>query len=568
MNKKTDFTSSEARLDEKIENTLKRDFALPDTVKRAQQEAFGKIHAETTATAGKKKAKRRVHRRGIALKAAGTLAASAAVFSTICISNPAFAANIPLVGHVFAEIGSSLGFSGDYSRYATALTEEESEALPGTENAKEESKALPGTENAEAAADGQAADTGNTAGAETATDTGKTADTKTAADGTYSQTYNGVTVTLSEIYCNDMFLNVAMVIHSEEGFPGIQVEEDGNTSLRLEDGALLTSYNPKEVVLGEYLRGKLVDENTFAGVMHFDLGLTTQTVSEEYFEARDAFFETLGISREELKENPKDAYDRIKEILGINMLSAAALAEKGGPDMADYTTIYEIPEQFTVTLDFGRVVGYLAEASLPEMPQDLVDEYNAAMAEHGLDESNYINFTDEEKAIEHELFKEQHRKYEERYPDVASITNRYLNWWTEGDWSFTLDVSKNSADTQVLEINDFDESGLGVTTVTKTPFEIVVDIQTPSPENAPSGAGYFMTALDENGERLSNGSDGGTTDVFAVQNREIKKIDVYICDYIEYMSDIKGKLLSDENTDKKAMMDERALYHKEIIFED
>ena len=199
------------------------------------------------------------------------------------------------------------------------------------------------------------------------------------------------------------------------------------------------------------------------------------------------------------------------------------------------------------------------------MPQELVDEYNAALAEHGLDIDDYENFTEEEKQIEHQLFEEQQRKYDELYPDAGIFPNRYENWWKEGEWDFTFGVTKNTADSQVLEINDFDESGLGVTRVTKTPFEIVIEMQSPAESSSPSGMGYFLTALDENGKQLPYGS-GGTTNTFAVQGQEISRIDVYICDFEEYMSS-KGQLLSGEGADNRALLDEMALYHKEIVFE-
>lgn len=539
MNRQSDFTSSEARLDKTIEQVLQRDFALPDAVKRAQSGAFDKIRAEAQARNGKETKKGRGRSRRKALTVAGTLAASAAVFSTICISNPAFAANIPLVGHVFAEIGSSLGFSGDYEKYATSLQEAESGAAAEEQTAS--------------AVDGQTAP----AGAEAAA---------TGADGSYSQTFNGVTVTLSEVYCNDMSLNVALVVRSEEGFPDISKDEDGNAYLYLRNGTLLTDYYPEAVVIAEPVEGKLTDEHTFAGVMRFDLSDTTESVQDEYFEAQNDFFAAqLGISREELDTAASDVYDRLREILGTDVLSASVIASAGGPDIKDYTTYYEVPEDFSVTLKFDKVVADLAEASLPAMPQELVDEYNAALAEHGLDIDDYENFTEEEKQIEHQLFEEQQRKYDELYPDAGIFPNRYENWWKEGEWDFTFGVTKNTADSQVLEINDFDESGLGVTRVTKTPFEIVIEMQSPAESSSPSGMGYFLTALDENGKQLPYGS-GGTTNTFAVQGQEISRIDVYICDFEEYMSS-KGQLLSGEGADNRALLDEMALYHKEIVFE-
>lgn len=53
----------------------------------------------------------------------------------------------------------------------------------------------------------------------------------------------------------------------------------------------------------------------------------------------------------------------------ISLQSSSASAE---------TTYYEVPEDFSVTLKFDKVVADLAETSLSAMPQELVDEYNVA----------------------------------------------------------------------------------------------------------------------------------------------------------------------------------------------
>lgn len=60
-------------------------------------------------------------------KTALGLTAAAAVFSTVCITNPAFAENIPLVGNRIYTC-NSMGFYGDYSKYAKQLTDSAEDA--------------------------------------------------------------------------------------------------------------------------------------------------------------------------------------------------------------------------------------------------------------------------------------------------------------------------------------------------------------------------------------------------------------------------------------------------------
>lgn len=59
-----------------------------------------------------------------------------------------------------------------------------------------------------------------------------------------------------------------------------------------------------------------------------------------------------------------------------------------------------------------------------------------------------------------------------------------------------------------------------------------------------------------------------------VQGYDTSKIYVYICDYVEYMDELKGVWWSggyDESVKGeifKELLDERSLYHKEIIFDE
>lgn len=136
MNKRLDFNEiKESRMDEKIDKTLNAEFEVPKLVEMAKQEAFMQIRRkaaqskmdsaervqEKTVSAS---SKRRKKFRTMYKVLAGT-AAAATVFSGVCITNPAFAANVPIVGSVFEKLGKSFGFFGDYSGYAEQLMDEE-----------------------------------------------------------------------------------------------------------------------------------------------------------------------------------------------------------------------------------------------------------------------------------------------------------------------------------------------------------------------------------------------------------------------------------------------------------
>lgn len=482
MKKQIPFPAEDKRLDEKIEGTLNRSFPLPENVEAAKKRAFESIRSnqikQDYANDIAKKQKSGKRRKSFYMKSAAGLVAAAAMFSVVCISNPALAEQIPLIGHIFEEIGSSLGFSGDYSKYAEPLSEITVSEKTAQQSEKETVAAVP-------------------------------VDT----DGQYSSTADGVTVTLSEVYCNDAALNISMLIESESPFPESFVDQFGKIGIYIPEAQVVFSYNPETSIPVNKLQGEMLDDCTFAGVLRIDL-------------------ENTGYSMD-----------------------------------GQYESHMEVPEEFSAEINFTKIAGYLAEGKLPEMPQELIDEYNAAMAEYGLVSAEYENFTDEEKEIEHQLSLEMHRKYDELYPDAMKMPNKYENWWFEGNWDFEIPVKKNHEDVVVKEINITDEHGLGVASVMKTPFEITVASITPEP-----AYDYFTVVTDADGDLLPSGG-AGNAEIWAIQDRDVSKIDVYICDYIEYMDELKGYYWSEDYEEKrktktfKELLDERALYHTEVIFE-
>lgn len=471
MKKQIDFPELEnSQLDREIIKKMEREFPLPEKVENAQKAAFAQIKRQqeegTQAYANRaaaKKKKKINHGRKVA-RFCGGIVAAAAAFSGVCIVNPAFAAQIPLVGHVFEELGESLGFSGDFSKYA--------KPVEGVQIVYE--------------------------------------------DGLYSQTKNGMTVTLSEAYCNDEALYMSLVLLSEDEFPETMNFQNSDTPLiNLMRSTMKFSFNDQEKLLDmSSVDGKMIDEHTYAGVVRYDL----------------------------------------------------TYVKESGPDWEDYQEAIEVPESFTVDFRIPQIVGTKPDAQYPEMPEDIRAEYEQAMKDNGLGltDEDYAGFTEEQKEIEHELFVKMQNAYDGRYPDALEMPNQYENWWVDGPWEFTFDVTKDDSQTVVKEINDVDENGIGLVSVTKTPFEITVE----------DGQNYdtFTVVLDADGELMDTGKFGGNTNVLAIGSHDVSNVDVYICDYVEYMDELKGYYWSEDYAEKKKektfkqLLDERALYHKEISF--
>lgn len=130
----------------------------------------------------------------------------------MCIANPALASKVPLVGHIFEELGNSLGFSGDYEKYVQPLEEQASGDIVLQETPQTDEK----------------------------------------SDTVYSKTVDGVTVTLSEMYCNEKALYLSMLIQAEDEFPETFLDLSQKPIICLSDKWKF-GYNTEEIPGLEYL---------------------------------------------------------------------------------------------------------------------------------------------------------------------------------------------------------------------------------------------------------------------------------------------------------------------------
>lgn len=561
-----------------IEEILQADFPLPEQAEAAKNEAFAKIREMAAASERQESTKdtyseenRKVesleinkysqddrefadnsnstqsHRKfKTVYKTALGMTAAAAVFSVVCITNPAFAENIPLVGNVFERIGNSLGFSGNFSKYATSLEDENS----STQNEKEQNTS---------------SDNMNTNATESDNKENENTDSK------WSQTYNGTTLTVSEVYCNDTALYISLIISMEEKIPNTLLTEDGTPCINLNNGSIWMKcdFNDGDMLVNAPLDGQLIDDHTFAGVLRIDnTEFTYDFAGEQRFnEVWEKFWKEKGIG---------DVYNATNEemaaAIGIedaeNVTVEDAIAA-GAPDEKDYLKEIKVPDQFTMELSFPQIVGMLPEeeTTTPEIPQELRDEREQAVADAGLNEDDYENFTEEQQETLRLIDQEMYNKYTKLYPDVNKHPNKYENWWVDGDWDFTIPVEKNDAQTVTKEIQAVDSEGNGVTSLTKTPFEITMN-------ESGDTADYFPVILDADGKPMSFGKFTGTANTVAISDRDISTVYVYLCNYTEYMDELKGYYWSDDYEEKaktktfKQLLDERAVASAEVHFDE
>ncbi len=324
---------------------------------------------------------------------------------------------------------------------------------------------------------------------------------------------NGNTLTLSEVYCNEAALYLSLVLHSEEKLPETYLDENGKPIIEIE-GLIDFDFDTEDTINwynggDTHIDGKMIDDHTYAGVIRFETG--------QYFAFKE--MDT------------------------------------------------KVPENFQLKLSISRIFGTKLVDTRPEMPRELKQKYENAMREQGLGltDEDYEQFTEEQKEIEHQLFNDMWNAYYEIYPERQQYPNQYDNWIMDGPWDFEFEVTRNDKDTIRKEINDVDEQGLGIISATKTPVEITLDM--------PQNSDYFAVILDANGT-LMDGNTYGSQNTVSISGYDTSKIHVYICDYIEYMDELKGYWWSSDYEEKakektfKQLLDERSLYHKEILFDE
>lgn len=220
---------------------LGSDLAKSDLVDKKIEDAYEMIRNRAKVS---EKRKKRGFVKGL------SAAAAMLVFSILVFTaNPALAAKLPFIGHIFDTVEEEIGYKGDYS--------ESSEKLVTPEEIKED-----GT-----------------------------------IDSLYVQKSNGITFTVSECNYESMAMYLAVSIESEEGFSeefmnysryGMpEVPEDADQYVSdystvymkstaaadfSESGYGEIMFDPAYGTSAPYLiEGKFVDDHTFAGIIRVDL---------------------------------------------------------------------------------------------------------------------------------------------------------------------------------------------------------------------------------------------------------------------------------------------------------
>ena len=351
----------------------------------------------------------------------------------------------------------------------------------------------------------------NTAGKE------ETAPNATAIkeDTAYTKTADGLTITCSEVFANSQAVYMTMQLKSDTPFPETEtIAESGTPVIDLYMTGGVDFNADADPVIDGQVEGQFLDDKTYACIFRYDLAQASKDYTEyneKYNEMTQQVLDEMGVTQDDLNDETDEGYALLEEF--INKVS-----ERGG-EYQKYIKDIEIPDTFNLHLDISKVRGLEADYEWSE-----ADDEN-----YGRDAGYY--------------------KY-------------------EGDWSFDIPVTVDDSRTEVLELNDTNDAGIGLKSVIRSPYELTVN----ELYKEGSNSDCFMVALDANGNTLPYNESTGNCNNFAIQDRDISTVDIYFLDYIQYMDELKGQQNFDNPTKEdgqkwKKLLEENAKYHKTLHFD-
>ena len=335
-------------------------------------------------------------------------------------------------------------------------------------------------------------------------------------DAIYTKTADGLTITCSEVYANSQAIYVTMQFKSDKPFPETETGAEGGTPVIDLDMTGGVDFNSEaSPVIDGQVEGKFLDDNTYACIFRYDLAEAAKDYTEyneKYNEMTQQVMDEMGITQADLDDQTDEGYALLEEF--INKLS-----ERGGA-YQKYIKEIDIPDTFNLHLDITKVRGL---------------------------EANYQWSEEDEK----------------KYGTDAG----YYKY--EGDWSFDIPVTVDDSQTEVMELNDTNDEGIGLKSVIRTPYELTVN----ELYEDGSDSDCFMVALDANGNKLPYNDSTGNCNNFTIQDRDISTVDIYILDYTQYMDELKGPDNYNNNENKPEgqkwsdLLDQYAKYHKTLHFD-
>ncbi|MDE6219498.1 MAG: DUF4179 domain-containing protein [Lachnospiraceae bacterium] len=319
----------------------------------------------------------------------------------------------------------------------------------------------------------------------------------------YQQTSGDITITLTEVYASNQALFIGVNVKNAQEFSEMALFVDGTQNLSVETVEYY-SFRPDAIQSLRHIEGKFADAHTYDGILRIDY--SEINVDDSRYQQ---MLDSVGVTPEDIGQTGNEEFWLTDE------------------NYAQYIDYYEIPETFTIKLDISNIVGDLAE------PLPLGGQKSAEELERMSDE--------------------EWQKYMKTLPqEWYDYPNKYQNWWQEGSWSYDLTITKKDSASRVIEVNQINEAGIGVKSIELSSVEMTL--------NTVEGNDTFAVALDADGNKIENGSSNAYE--LAIAGHDISRVYIYICDYDEYMDEIKGYGVPGNHQDRsfQEVLEERAVF--------
>lgn len=493
--------------EKKLKEELNKNVDVPAIVHEKINNAYRMIENHTVTQ--KAPQKDSYHWMKTGAKIAGGMAAVMAVGFIFCVANPVMARELPIVGGLFEQLQDNVSFFGNFADKATTLEE-------------------PTAENPETSDKGDSSKTDSSSKENAA-----------PAESIYTKTADGLTITFSEIYANDQAIYLTMQAVSENPFPDTMLDQQNQPVISMITDTKYSFLEGEKAELNpgiQYIHpeGKFLDDHTYACILRLNTRLEDTTEFEQkYDEMVQGILDEMGITAEDMNDETEEGYALLEEF--NDKVSAQT-----GFIRSEYIKFVEIPESFDLHLSFSKFIGTKAE---PEY-------WDSGYSEEELESMSDTEFQEVMSQIPEEYSQEP---------------NKYINYWFEGDWSFDIPVTVDNSLTETLEFHETNENGIGLESVIKTPYEITIN---PLYEEG-SDSDCFIVALDADGNMMPYNDSNGETNNYAIQDKNISSMDIYLVDYMQYMNELKVPYYNNEldNAEWKALLEENAKYHKTVNFE-
>lgn len=183
----------------------------------------------------------------------------------------------------------------------------------------------------------------------------------------------------------------------------------------------------------------------------------------------------------------------------------------------------DIPESYTMELEIVEIASTLKDVEIPE--------------EFDISDGEFEQMTEEEQTA-----------YFNSLPK-AWYGIEYQSWHQAGTWHFTIPVSRTDENIRTIEVDQYNDAGVGVENIEISSMEMTVHTV------ILDEASLYTVVFDANGGQIVNQNSSNAGFAMLTDGHDISTVSVYFCDldlYFELEDASQGADLAEEEVEKIA----------------